>query len=131
MAATRIAMQWFGTRALNARLLGAAAGAPKALATTLFLEAHRILARSIRITPRDTGALRSTGHVEPPKVTSRGAEVVLGYGGPAAPYAVYVHEITTSYHEPPTQAKYLEQPVLEATRGLSQRLGLSLKLVGF
>ena len=66
--------------------------------------------------------------MKPPEISATGASVTLGYGGSAAPYALYVHEITTNRHEPPTQAKFLEQPVLEAQSGLAKRLGLALKL---
>ncbi len=38
------------------------------------------------------------------------ASVVVGY---TANYAIFVHENLEAYHEPPTQAKYLEQPARE------------------
>jgi hypothetical protein len=41
--------------------------------------------------PVDTGALRSTGLVEGPEVTST-PRVTLSFGGPAAPYALAQHE---------------------------------------
>jgi hypothetical protein len=40
--------------------------------------------------------------------------VDIFYGGPAASYALYVHEIIGNYHKPPTQAKYLEQPFMQS-----------------
>lgn len=92
------------------------------------------MALSKRLVPIDTGALRSTGHVEPPEW--RGDEVTVGlaYGGPAGPpaggvvgYAVYVHENLEMHHEV-GQAKYLEQPVreeLSSGRAL-QRMGESI-----
>lgn len=42
--------------------------------------------------PVDQGTLRSTGHVEPPSVSGASAEITMGYGGPAAPYAIAAHE---------------------------------------
>jgi hypothetical protein len=40
---------------------------------------------------------------------------------PLAPYALYVHEIIGNYHNPPTQAKYLEQPVDGSDARLSKK----------
>jgi len=40
------------------------------------------------------GTLRASGHVQLPKRTLNGVEVLLGYGGAAAGYAVFVHEGT-------------------------------------
>lgn len=42
--------------------------------------------------PVDQGTLRSTGHVEAPVVSGMSATITMGYGGPAAPYAIAVHE---------------------------------------
>lgn len=42
--------------------------------------------------PVETGTLRSTGRVEAPERDARGVSVTLGYGGPAAKYAIKVHE---------------------------------------
>ena len=55
------------------------------------------------------GGLRDTAHI-----SKHGpANYSLGYGGPDAPYAAYVHEILEYNHKPPTQAKFLEQPYEE------------------
>ena len=53
---------------------------------------------------------------------NQGYFVDIFYGGPAAPYALYVHEIIGNYHNPPTQAKYLEQPLMESMNGLQERI---------
>ena len=61
----------------------------------LFQEGEKIMAKSKRRVPVFHGALRSSGHVQLPRRTSSGdVEVVLGYGGAAASYAVFVHEGT-------------------------------------
>jgi hypothetical protein len=80
------------------------------------------MAASVRITPIQTGALRASGHVEPPEIDPAGATVSFGYGGASAPYAVYVHENLSAYHKPPTMAKFLELPVLAAIPGLQRRI---------
>jgi hypothetical protein len=42
----------------------------------------------------DTGALRATGTVKHPRYGAADISVLMGFGGPAAPYAVYIHEGT-------------------------------------
>jgi len=67
--------------------------------------------------PVDTGALRASGYVAPPELLPTGATIELGFGGPAAPYAVFVHEDLTKHH-PVGQAKYLELPVRARLQGM-------------
>ena len=76
-------------------------------------EANTIFGKALILTPVDTGALRGSGGVSAPMQTQQGIGVDIFFGGPAAPYAMYVHEIIGNYHNPPTQAKYLEQPFME------------------
>lgn len=42
--------------------------------------------------PVMTGTLKSTGYVNEPEIHGSSVEVTLGYGGPAAKYALKVHE---------------------------------------
>lgn len=63
--------------------------------------------------PFRTGELRRSATVNPAEdmEVSQGRVVIpFGYG---TTYAVYVHEMIGSYHEPPTKAKFLEDPVLQ------------------
>lgn len=76
-------------------------------------EANTIFGKALILTPVDTGALRGSGGVSAPIQTQQGIGVDIFFGGPAAPYALYVHEIIDNYHNAPTQAKYLEQPFME------------------
>jgi hypothetical protein len=87
--------------------------APKVVSTVLLEEANVIFNRSQVLVPVDTGALRGSGGVSAPIPVSGGVGVDIFYGGPAASYALFVHEIQHFYHNPPTQAKYLEQPFME------------------
>ena len=95
---------------------------PQAIAQAIWEEANVIFAKSQILVPVDTGVLRGSGGVSAPQMGSQGYFVDIFYGGPAAPYALYVHEIIGNYHNPPTQAKYLEQPLMEAMDGLQSRL---------
>lgn len=57
--------------------------------------------------PVRSGALRATGRVEAPATDGTWIRVALGYGGPAAPYALWVHEGTRRMRG----RKYLERPL--------------------
>ena len=70
-------------------------------------EGERIMVVAKLRTPVRHGVLRSTGHVEIPVVAGNTIETTLGFGGPAAGYAIYVHENLTARHRV-GQAKFLE-----------------------
>jgi len=102
--------------------------APKVAAAALYGIAEEVMTASKDIVPVDTGALKSTGHVQLPKISGPIVEVTLGYGGVAkgtfkSPdgkrviragdeigYGFYVHEDPTARH-PSGQWKYLEEPL--------------------
>ena len=85
----------------------------KALGKATYEESQIILGESKKQCPVDTGTLRSTGHVTEPKYTKSSVEVQIGYGGAAAPYAIYVHERLDLRHKV-GKAKFLEDPMKEA-----------------
>lgn len=103
-----------GDVALQAVLRAAQQNAPKAVAQAIYEEAQVIFAKSQILVPVDTSALRGSGDVSAIQGSGRNVYVDIYYGGPAAPYALYVHEIIGNYHKTPTQAKYLEQPFMES-----------------
>lgn len=125
-----------GTAKMAARLERLATRFPDDVARALYFRAEKCMTRSKRdFVPVDLGPLRSSGHVEPP-VRSMGRfgntiKVALVYGGPAAPYALAVHE-HPSAHSPPSWrgvvvtfsppghgAKYLERPLMETSATLA------------
>lgn len=109
---------------LEAVLTALADRATPAAVRALYQEAEAIMTASKGIVPVDTGALRASGHVELPETHAGvGVSVTLGYG---TSYAVYVHEDVMLHHKPPTQAKFLERPMLEAAAGLEERLATAL-----
>lgn len=57
--------------------------------------------------PRDLGTLASTGQVTGPQ---QGGEVILSFGGPAAPYALIQHE-RMDYSHDVGEARYLVRGV--------------------
>ncbi len=82
----------------------------------LFIEAELIMTDAKELTPVDKGTLRSSGFVEKPKKVGKGFEVTLGFGGPAAPYALTVHETHS------TKSKFLEKPLNKRKQGLDKRI---------
>jgi hypothetical protein len=85
-------------------------------------EANNIFAKSQILVPVDTGALRGSGGVSAPQYDEKNLFVDIFYGDPAASYALIVHEIQGNYHNPPTQAKYLEQPFMEALPNIQRNM---------
>jgi len=85
----------------------------------MYSEATVVLNESKRIVPVRTGSLRRSGMVEKPKTVGTRTSVEVTYGGDAAPYALYVHEIppnsggrwgTGMTHKSGKSYKYLEIP---------------------
>jgi hypothetical protein len=73
-----------------------------------------VLAVSQELVPVETAALKATGAVEETRAANGLLEAKVVYGGPDAPYGLYVHEDMSKYHAPPTCAKFLERAVAEA-----------------
>lgn len=118
---------WSGLQDALARFNGDALAAAEG---ALYRVAEEIMTAAKKLTPVDTGNLRASGHVLKPEVQGSSITVTLGFGGPAGSgegqnkdvgYAVPVHERLDLNH-PVGQAKYLEQPMLEAARDLEARL---------
>lgn len=76
--------------------------------------------------PVDTGNLRASGHVSNYTAVEKDVFVELGYGGPAAPYALKVHEIPMPH--PVGEDKYLEKPMNAAVPTLADKIAKDLKL---
>lgn len=122
----KIRLKVSGFRELKKALKAQGQRAEKSLAAALYAEGERIMAEAKRLCPVDTGTLRSTGHVQKPVIRRGSIEVTLGFGGPAAPYAVYVHE-NLNVHHTVGQAKYLEKPLNDAARGFAERLAAEVR----
>lgn len=79
-----------------------------------------------RIVPVDHGDLKESGYLE---ITGskKAPRVELGYGHGGHPrYAAYVHEITQYQHAAPTQAKFVERPMLQDLDGIRERIATGL-----
>jgi hypothetical protein len=100
-----------------------------ALAGALLVEGEQIMKRSKdEFVPIDIGTLEASGFVDmPEREGETGVSVTLGYGGAAAAYALIQHERTDFHHPGQGQAKYLEQPMLEAHKGMGERTARRIK----
>lgn len=96
-------------------------------ATFLFQRGEEVMEESKRECPVDTGTLRSSGFVQPPDVERGEMSVLLGYGGAAAEYAVFVHEDLTARH-PVGKAKFLEDPIRREVPRLARDLADFIKV---
>lgn len=95
-----------GTVTAELNLIASSVSAEAALRAA-YRQAQRTLAKAVTYAPLQYGALRASGVAEQ---VPGGIEI--RFGGVSAPYAVYVHEITTNHH-PVGQAKFLERAITE------------------
>lgn len=96
------------------------------VARALYIEGEGMMGDSKqRYVPVDTGILRSTGHVTLPIVRGPTCEIILGYGGPAAKYAIVQHE--ADYEHRVGERKYLETPVLMRVPSAGRRMAVFIR----
>lgn len=99
-----------GLDQVNAALTRLADVNERAAIQALREEAEIEMTEAKKRTPVDTGALRGSGHLIQ---EHNGLTVHLNFGGPAADYAVFVHENLEAFH-PSGQAKFLESVLMES-----------------
>lgn len=101
------------------------------LAKALHEEAWIIMGESQRRVPVDTGTLRRSRAVLPPRMVGGNIEIEMGYGGAASGYAMDQHENPNYRHSNGHTWKYLEAPVREympvLELSLSRRLDYYLR----
>lgn len=117
MATTKIEVQGMD-RVLRLLVQGGAA-AVREVGMALYWEANTAFNKSQELVPVATGNLKSSGRVEMPQSTPSGVEVEIAYG---TPYGLYVHENLEANHAAPTQAKFLETPVVQQVEGMGGRI---------
>jgi len=95
---------------LAAQLREFARDFPTAVEASSWEEMRLVMNESQKLCPVDQGFLRGSGYVTDPVIMADGTILIsVGY---SSEYAVYVHEIVTNYHKPPTMAKFLELPLI-------------------
>ncbi len=85
-----------------------------AIAAAVFQKANKIAKNSHDRTPKDTGALRKSLYVRPPRVGAATTEV--GYG---QDYAIHVHERTELQHDV-GEARFLAKAIQEESNGYAK-----------
>lgn len=97
------------------------------VANALYLVAEEIMTDAkMNYVPVVTGDLRRSGFVQKPTITpNRGVEVVLGFGGSAAPYALKVHEMPASWGQ--GKNKYLSKPINAAAPKIASRMAFFIR----
>lgn len=92
---------------------------PEQVKNAVWLELANVMNESKKLCPVDTGALRGSGYVPEPIVSDGNIRAEIGY---SQGYAYWVHELIDNVHEPPTQAKYLEMPLMDALPTITERI---------
>lgn len=114
-------------------------GMPDEVIRELTLEVNRIqldvLRDSKEVAPRvpvDTGALQSTGHVEPARIDNGVIHSMLTYGGASGfgfvDYAIPVHEnMNARYKRPGAGPKFVEAHYRRRQQEIPQRLDAAIQ----
>lgn len=116
-----------GLREMQAKMQRLAQRFPDEVERALHQEAEIEATEAKRRTPVDTGNLRGSIHVEGPTRAGRTVSAAIVAGGPAAPYALHVHEDLEAFHKV-GEAKFIERPLMEAVPHLAERIARRIDL---
>lgn len=116
-----------GGAQLRARLARLKTRFPDEVARALYQETEIETTEVKKRTPVDQGTLRGTVHTVGPVKEGSIIYTLIACGGPAAPYAIYVHENLEAHH-PVGQAKFLESVILESRAYMGQRVAARIDL---
>ncbi len=100
---------------------------PDEVGRALYIETGIETTEVKRRTPVDKGTLRASIHTVGPVRQGRTIYTLIVAGGPAAPYAIYVHEDLTAFHKV-GQAKYIESVILESRSSMGARVAKRIEL---
>lgn len=110
-----------GAAEMKAKLKRLSERFPDEVARVLYQETE-IEVKEVKMrTPVDTGTLRGTVHQVGPTRNGRMIFTLIAAGGPAAPYAIYVHENLEAHHKV-GQAKFIESVIMESRPYLAARV---------
>jgi hypothetical protein len=121
---------WFGGPEFKKRLLAFKRNIGREIGRAIYQETSIELKEVKRRTPVDKGALRASEHVEGPLRTGPNDSIIYALivaGGPAAPYAIYVHEDLEAIH-PVGEAKFIESVLLESRPFMAARIAKRIDL---
>jgi hypothetical protein len=112
---------------MQRRLLRLKQKFPDEVGRALYVETEIEVKEVKRRTPVDKGPLRASVHQEGPTRNWRTIGTSIVAGGPAAPYAIYVHENLEAFH-PVGQAKFIESVILESRPHMGARVAKRIEL---
>ncbi|HUW56556.1 MAG TPA: hypothetical protein VMZ92_07965 [Planctomycetota bacterium] len=101
--------------------------APGEIGRALFQETAVESKECQKVTPVKFGVLRGTIHPEGPFVDGKRIHTAVVAGGPAAPYALVVHEDLEAFHTV-GEAKYIERPLKASARHIGSRVAKRIDL---
>lgn len=116
-----------GLNALHRKLRALELKIPDEFGQALRAEAEIEMTEAKKRTPVDTGVLRASGYVSGPTREGQMVFVRLTFGGPAAPYALIVHEDPYATHKV-GQWKYLESVINESAPHMVKRVAARIAL---
>lgn len=116
-----------GALQLKRKLGKAALEAPIEFGRAIYQETQVEATEAKKRTPVDTGTLKATVHAEGPTFEARRIYTEVVAGGPAASYAIYVHEDLDAYH-PVGQAKFIESTINESAPFMAGRIARRIDL---
>lgn len=117
----------FGVEQMQARLRTLATQFPHEVGRAMRIETEIEATEARRRTPVKTGVLRASIHVTGPDHRGRLISTHIVAGGPAAPYAVAVHENLYAFHAT-GRSKFVESVLLESVPFLSARIAKRVDL---
>lgn len=115
-----VEIEWQGLDTLIYDLKQLSPRATAYLSGELATTAYEAFDQSQIQVPRRYGILAGSGNVT--QTGDDPVEFTIGYGGPAAGYAFWVHENMQAKHKSPTKAKYLEDPANAAMAKMPGRM---------
>jgi hypothetical protein len=113
---------------LSNKLRQMAREVPGVVAAAMYEEARIEMKEAQRRCPVKTGALKKSGLVYKPEISTKNEITVkLTFGVPTPYYAIYVHENLEAFH-PNGEAKFLESTLLESAPYMAQRIAKRIDL---
>lgn len=100
---------------------------PDEVGRALYQEAQIERTESMERTPVEHGPLKASHEVQEPVIKGDDISVAIAVGGPAAPYAIVVHEDLDAFHDV-GQAKFLESTINESKPHMARRVGKRIQL---
>lgn len=120
-------MAWIGAAAMREKLEKVKRGLPHEIAAALYVETEVEVTEVKHRTPVRYGELINSVHQDGPHQEKGLIWTLIVAGGPAAPYAIFVHEDLTAFHKV-GQAKFIESVIVESRPHMAARIAKRIEL---